>query len=48
MKDPEIKRDFDNFIQKQRKAQIEEADTFFNDDFPPLEPKQIERSKATA
>ena len=48
LKDPEIKRDFDNFIQKQRKAQIEEADTFFNDDFPPLEPKQIERSKATA
>ena len=47
LKDPEIKRDFDNFIQKQRKAQIEEADTFFNDDFPPLEPKQIERSKAT-
>ncbi|MGE6288734.1 hypothetical protein [Aeromonas media] len=48
LKDPEIKRDFDNFIQKQRKAQIEEADTFFNDDFPPLEPKQIARSKATA
>ena len=48
LKDPEIKRDFDNFIQKQRKAQIEEADTFFNDDFPPLEPKQMERSKATA
>lgn len=47
LKDPEIKRDFDNFIQKQRKAQIEEADTFFNDDFPPLEPKQIARSKAT-
>ena len=48
LKDPEIKRDFDNFIQKQRKAQIEEADTFFNDDFPPLQPKQIARSKATA
>lgn len=47
LKDPEIKRDFDNFIQKQRKAQIEEADTFFNDDFPPLEPKQVSRSKAT-
>ena len=47
LKDPEIKRDFDSFIQKQRKAQIEEADTFFNDDFPPLEPKQIARSKAT-
>ena len=47
LKDPEIKRDFDNFIQKQRKAQIEEADTFFNDDFPPLEPKLIARSKAT-
>lgn len=47
LKDPEIKRDFDNFIQKQRKAQIEEADTFFNDDFPPLQPKQIARSKAT-
>ena len=43
----EIKRDFDNFIQKQRKAQIEEADTFFNDDFPPLEPKLVSRSKAT-
>ena len=47
LKDPEIKRDFDSFIQKQRKAQIEEADTFFNDDFPPLQPKQIARSKAT-
>lgn len=47
LKDQEIKRDFDNFIQKQRKAQIEEADTFFNDDFPPLQPKQIARSKAT-
>lgn len=47
LKDPEIKRDFDNFIQKQRKAQIEEADTFFNDDFPPLQPKQLTRSKAT-
>ncbi|MNO27530.1 hypothetical protein D3C76_174080 [compost metagenome] len=47
LKDPEIKRDFNNFIQKQRKAQIEEADTFFNDDFPPLEPKLIARSKAT-
>ncbi|BDC86685.1 hypothetical protein NHU86_09555 [Aeromonas caviae] len=47
LKDPEIKRDFDNFIQKQRKAQIEEADTFFNDDFPPLEPKLASRSKAT-
>ncbi|MGE6225884.1 hypothetical protein [Aeromonas media] len=47
LKDPEIKRDFDSFIQKQRKAQIEEADTFFNDDFPPLEPKLIARRKAT-
>ncbi|MDM5077073.1 hypothetical protein OB931_11910 [Aeromonas media] len=47
LKDPEIKRDFDSFIQKQRKAQIEKADTFFNDDFPPLEPKLIARSKAT-
>lgn len=47
LKDPEIKRDFDNFIQKQRKAQIEEADTFFNDDFPPLQPKLLARSKAT-
>ncbi len=47
LKDPEIKRDFDNFIQKQRKAQIEEADTFFNDDFLPLEPKLVSRSKAT-
>ncbi|MGY3886890.1 hypothetical protein [Aeromonas aquatica] len=47
LKDPEIKRDFDNFIQKQRKAQIEEADTFFNDDFPPLQPKLVTRSKAT-
>ncbi|WP_439839627.1 hypothetical protein [Aeromonas caviae] len=47
LKDPEIKRDFDIFIQKQRKAQIEEADTFFNDDFPPLEPKLVSRSKVT-
>ncbi|MFM5090022.1 hypothetical protein ACK30K_17075 [Aeromonas caviae] len=47
LKDPEIKRDFDSFIQKQRKAQIEEADTLFNDDFPPLEPKLVSRSKVT-
>lgn len=46
LKDPEIKKDFDAFIQKQRKAQIEEADTFFNDDFPPQQPKLEQRSKA--
>ncbi|WP_244911250.1 hypothetical protein [Aeromonas bivalvium] len=28
----------DPVIQKQRKAPIEEADTFFNDDFPPSSP----------
>ncbi|MEG0009564.1 MAG: hypothetical protein RR721_03400 [Aeromonas sp.] len=47
LKDPEIKRDFDKFIRDQRKAQIEEADTFFNGDFPPLQPKLLARSKAT-
>ena len=47
LNDPVIKQEFDAFIQKQRKAQIEEADTFFNDDFPPQQPKLEARSKAT-
>jgi hypothetical protein len=35
LKDPAIQKSFDDFIQNSRKAQIENADTFFNDDFPP-------------
>lgn len=34
LQDPAIKADFESFIQKQRKAQIEDATTFFNQDFP--------------
>lgn len=39
LEDPEIKKDLDDFIQKQRKAQIDEASTFFDDDFPVKEPE---------
>jgi len=39
LEDPEIKKDFDDFIQGQRKAQIAEATTFFNDDFPVMNPE---------
>lgn len=33
LKNPEIKESFDKFITGQQKAQIEDASTFFNDDF---------------
>lgn len=33
LKNPEIKKSFEEFITKQQKAQIEDATTFFNDDF---------------
>ncbi|UZJ40398.1 hypothetical protein OO006_08460 [Prosthecochloris sp. SCSIO W1101] len=39
LEDPEIKKDLDDFIQKQRKAQIDEASTFFDDDFPVKDPE---------
>jgi hypothetical protein len=39
LEDPEIKKAFDDFIQKQRKAQIDKSTTFFNDDFPPKNPQ---------
>lgn len=40
LEDPEIKKAFYDFIQKSRKAQIEDASTFFNDNFPPLDTKK--------
>ena len=39
LEDPEIKKDFDDFIQGQRKAQIAEATTFFNGNFPVMNPE---------
>lgn len=38
LEDPDIKKDFDKFIQGQRKAQIDKSTTFFNDDFPKKNP----------
>jgi hypothetical protein len=38
LEDPAIKQDFDDFIQGQRKAQIEKASTFFNGEFPVKKP----------
>ncbi len=35
LEDTKIKKDFDDFIAGSRKAQIDRATTFFNDDFPP-------------
>lgn len=46
LNDPVIKQAFGAVTQKPRKAQSEEADTFFNDDFPPQQPKLIARHKA--
>ncbi|UHG89818.1 hypothetical protein [Spirosoma oryzicola] len=40
LEDPEIKKAFDDFLRGSRKAQIENATTFFNDDFPPKNPVQ--------
>ena len=34
LEDPEIKEIFDNFIKGSQKAQIEDASTFFNGEFP--------------
>ncbi|MFT6908638.1 MAG: hypothetical protein ACJAS1_005341 [Oleiphilaceae bacterium] len=38
LEDPEVKEQFDAFIRNQRKAQIEDASTFFNDDFEVNDP----------
>ncbi len=35
--DPEVKKDFDAFIQKSQKAQIDESYTFFEGEFPELD-----------
>jgi len=35
LKNNEVKKEFENFVTKQQKAQIEDASTFFNDDFEP-------------
>ncbi len=34
LEDPEVKKVFDEFVKKSRKAQINNSSTFFNDDFP--------------
>jgi hypothetical protein len=39
LEDPEIKKSFEDFIKASRSAQIENASTFFNDDFPPKKPQ---------
>jgi hypothetical protein len=36
LEDPDIKKDFEKFIKGSQKAQIEDATTFFDADFPPL------------
>jgi hypothetical protein len=36
LEDPDIKADFEKFIKGSQKAQIEDATTFFDADFPPL------------
>ncbi|MGZ0717491.1 hypothetical protein [Pseudomonas palleroniana] len=46
LKDPAIKKDFDDFLRKQRKSQIEDATTFFDDDFPVKQPTSDQVSKA--
>lgn len=38
LEDEAIKKEFDSFIQKQRKAQIDKSSTFFNEDFPVIKP----------
>ncbi len=37
LEDPQIKKEFDEFIADSRKAQIENATTFFDDNFPVLD-----------
>ena len=39
LEDPEIRKYLDDFIQAQRKAQIDEASTFFDDVFPVKDPE---------
>ena len=39
LNNPEVKKAFEDFITKQQKAQIEDADTFFNDDFENMKEK---------
>ncbi|NVZ21615.1 hypothetical protein HX794_18445 [Pseudomonas costantinii] len=34
LNDPSVKKDFDEFLRRQRKSQIEDATTFFDDNFP--------------
>lgn len=46
LEDPAVKKDFDEFLRKQRKSQIEEASTFFDDDFPVKKPTSTLASKA--
>lgn len=44
LEDPAIKKDFEDFLQKSRKAQIENSSTFFNDDFPVEAPVLAEKA----
>lgn len=46
LEDPIVKKDFDEFLRKQRKSQIEDATTFFDDDFPVKKPTAPQVSKA--
>ncbi|MGH8448399.1 hypothetical protein [Pseudomonas sp.] len=46
LEDPIVKKDFDEFLRKQRKSQIEDATTFFDDDFPVKKPTATQVSKA--
>jgi hypothetical protein len=39
LEDAGIRKEFEQFIQKQRKAQIDKSTTFFNGDFPVKPPK---------
>lgn len=39
LEDTDVKKDLDAFISKSRKAQIEDATTFFDDEFPPKNPE---------
>ncbi|MBO9702239.1 MAG: hypothetical protein J7604_18665 [Sporocytophaga sp.] len=43
LENPEIKKIFEDFINGKRKAQIEDADTFFNDDFETQEQTPVSK-----
>lgn len=47
LEDEAIKKDFEAFLRGQRKSQIEEATTFFDDDFPVKKTEPAKQSKAS-